>query len=153
MMDLTQIKEVLNDMAYKGKSLKTILRKVEYTFKNEEGVSYQRYGLDVEIHIQVKDRVTNEEGGLYTHYVYNPSELEVLHPALLIRRVKSMLMYLETHEVEENLIFRDHRVFDPHREDLPGTDLMEELGEHLAKIDSLKKKIAEQLNAKLKETG
>jgi hypothetical protein len=138
-MTQEEIVKVLKSITYKGHKAKGMIFISPVWYGDEKGY-------DVRVRIDVKDRVTGEDaGGLYTHYTYGPEEVERMTPSNIVRRVKSMLIYLESHEVDENLLYKGRRVFDPHREKLEGPFVKRELKKHNAKLIELKKKVIEQL--------
>lgn len=102
-------------------------------------------GFDIRVYIAVKDRVGGEIDKLYTHYTYGPEEVEFMSPMAIVRRVKAMLIYLESHEVEEQLLYKGRRVFDPHHPKLTGPNVKREKRIYAEKMSATKKAIVKQL--------
>jgi hypothetical protein len=137
-MKFEEISDVLKDLVYKGKKLVYKLRIVNFG---------EEIGFDIMVKINVKDRTNDKKTGLYTHYTYGPEERKWMTGPNLIRRVKVMLQYLETHEVEEQLLYKGMRVFDPHSKVLEGPYVEDERKIEADKIVQIKQQVVEQMNA------
>lgn len=135
-MNYIDIIEILDSLSYKGK--KKFYR--IYSIDSEDGEL-----LELNVFINVKDRVTGKRDKVFKRYVLIPEEIKVLTKASLVRRVKEMLVYLETHEVEEQLLVNDERVFDPHSKELRGPNVHHEKIAQENKLSSFKQKIFKQL--------
>ena len=68
------------------------------------------------VSIRVIERHTEEEDKLWKRYVIFPDELKILTKSGLLRRVRDLLVQLQSHEVEEQILFNNKRIFDPHSE-------------------------------------
>jgi hypothetical protein len=142
MMELADIVGVLKSITYKGHKADGMLFATTVWFGDEKGY-------DIRIRIEVNDRTTGEDaGGLYTHYTYGPEEVKHLEPSNIVRRVKSMLIYLETHEVEEQLLYKGRRVFDPHRPKLVGPLVKTERRMQIKRLEEVKKSVIAQMKEK-----
>lgn len=117
MMNIREVKEVLDQIEYKGR--KKFYELTPIMFGSE-------YGYHITVKIPVRDRLTGKREKIYTHYTYTPTEMHNLKAPNIVKRVKTMLQYLESHEVEENLLFKGMRVFDPHPDELSGPNVEEE---------------------------
>ena len=117
MMDFEAIVKTLKLLTYKDR--KDFFKVTTVYFGDDRG-------FDIEVNVNVKDRTTGEDDVLWTHYTYCPREVPYMKPANVVKRVKTMLQYLETHEVEEQLLYRGMRVFDPHNTVLRGPNVQRE---------------------------
>lgn len=136
-MKLEEIIKTMKSIKYKGP--KGFGWKVQHVWFGTD------HGWDIRVYIKIQDRVGGNLEMLYTHYTYGPEEIQFMTPISIVRRVKAMLIYLETHEVEEQLLYKGRRVFDPHKEKLEGPFVNRELKKHNEKVVELKRKVIEQL--------
>lgn len=138
-MNFEEIVTVLKDISYKG----------DKDFFTVTPVVYgEEMGFDITVRLPINDKTTGEETTIYTHYTYGPREIKALTYSNIVRRVKSMFMYLETHEVEEQLLYQGMRVFEPHTKDLYGPLVSDEKVQHETKMSALKSEIIKKLKGK-----
>ena|ERR1700722_8864334 len=136
-MDFKAICKVMRSLTYKGP--KGFGWQVQAVWFGDEK------GFDIRVYIAVNDRLGGDLDKLYTHYTYGPEEVSMMNPEAIVRRVKAMLIYLESHEVEEQLLYKGRRVFDPHRPKLIGPNVKREKRIYAEKIANTKTEIIKQL--------
>jgi hypothetical protein len=109
------------------------------------GLSDDLLMMDLKVAIKIKDRTTGKSNRIYRHHVFQADELRQMSETRLIRAVKDLLVTLEIHEVEEQLIYCGKRVYDPHAV-LTGTDVAQEKKDEAGREEQIKKHIVKQLN-------
>jgi hypothetical protein len=70
--------------------------------------------ITLEVWIFIADRDNGEETRLFKKHVMDWHEICRMTPHLLIRRTRDLIHYLEIHEADEQFLFDDRRLFDPH---------------------------------------
>lgn len=131
--------DIVKKLSYKGDKEFCKLRIIEIPEKEE-------FMLDLMVYINIKDRLTNEETRIYRHHVFQHDELKQMTETRFLRAVRDLLIWLESHEVEEQLIYGTRRVFDPHAPLAGGTNVVREKKKHLKDTENLKKNVVKQLN-------
>lgn len=139
MMQLVDIQRVLRQIRYKGSRLIFSVQEVMY-------IDGEKAGYDVMVRINVKERTTGKDDYVYTHYVFGPAEVPYITPARIIHKVRTMLHFLETHESDEQLLYRGRRVFDPHRSNLTGPYIVREKRVMAERLEKVKTEVARQMN-------
>jgi hypothetical protein len=139
-MNFEEMLGIVKKLSYKGEK--------EFCFIGSTwgGADGNEHMMDLKVFITIKDRITGEDRRIYRHHVFQEDELKQMTETRLLRAVRDLLIWLESHEVEEQLIYGTRRVFDPHAPLAGGTNVVKEKKQHEKKINDFKKQVVKQLN-------
>jgi hypothetical protein len=139
-MNVIDMIHVLKELSYKGQK--------DFCFVGSTwgGVNGDEHMADLKVFIDIKDRITGEDRRIYRHHVFQEDELKQMTETRLLRAVRDLLIWLESHEVEEQLIYGNRRVFDPHAPLAGGTNIIKEKKQYDKMIEGVKKQIVKQFN-------
>lgn len=131
-----EVTDILNKLTYKGKKNFWKFTPIE----SDKGLLF-----DLLVRIDVKDRISGKKTGIYKHHVFQQDEIKMMTETRILRTVKELLYLLETHEIDEQLIYGDMRVFDPHQV-LYGTNVINEKEREEKRLQEVKAQVIQQLN-------
>ncbi len=117
-MSLCDTVREMRAVEYESDPVRDVIRNIDMAaFVVPVRLEYLAY--EIRIEIQVRDRATGEKIPLQQRVNFQPFYFQGMEPNKVeyhvLERIRYALKQLLTHEVDECLLYRGQRVFDPHR--------------------------------------